>query len=396
MGCKQKIYLSIVVPSGLAKSPAAASEGAACNQKCPACALIRSGESDYSLLNDDSLTPDHTIRFIRDIYNGLKKHAAGGEPFAEIAFHGYEVTIPQQWEWVDAIVSGLPDIEANFEFVTNGMLLYRYRQDVVRLGMNRVTVSIDGNLNAFDGQAYINDLYRGLTNATLNTCVSLTKFIYGDPAAQARIAAMRTDTPDDPLVLGHERLVRYYKSLVGIGSVLYGPDHPVSKKLGHTNYESLKNLPETMARMGIGPWSLSPELVRAGPDGGTRIADDVPWEEMRRLIHIANECGVTTYVNDARGKLAGSIRALEHVEDIRQIEDRRFVLRLLAGSGHISADYTQPVAAQVRLTASTENAFEALGGAAFFPDEAPSQRVPEQRTGLYWARGAGTGARPGK
>jgi hypothetical protein len=375
---KKPVYISLVIPSGLAKSPEAYKEGTACNQRCPSCALLLSGEGERSLVSPDNLSPGDIVRFIRDIHTGLKGHTRAQSPIAEVAFHGYEVTIPGQWEWVKAIVRGLGNMGTNFEFITNGMMLHHHRHDVVELGINRVTVSMDGNLNPFDGLAYIHDRYRGIKNATLNTCSSLTRFIYGDPDLQWDIAALAARDPQSRVVKGIAQLADHYKCIVGIGSVLYGPSHPVSRQLGHTNFVSLKNLPATMARLGLNHWTLSPELVRAGDAGGTKEADDVPWEEMAALVSIADSCGITTYVLDTHGKLASVIARLSRVHDLTPIEQkRRFIFRMLAGSGHVNADFKQPIMDTTpRLTRSVRNAFQALGGLDFFPDEAEKTIPP--------------------
>jgi len=225
-----------------------------CNQNCPSCYIT---EIRKEPVNQFTLSPS-------DYALCLKQFIDEEIPVRLVSFQGYEVTLPKSWPYLEKVFDLAKKHNIRRSFITNGMLIHRYAEQIKNLEPHRISISLDGS------EAAVNDPLRGLNGAFDITRNSLQKLLSQIPEYRRRIA---------------------------VASTLYNEE----------NFQSLLKMPAFLSDLGISIWSLSVETVRK-EGGALGITQDrgtlARW--LSELRSTAAKRRVRVFVNDELGLIKTS------------------------------------------------------------------------------------------
>lgn len=220
-----------------------------CNQNCINCYITE-------IRNE----PVHSFRLSPSDYALFLQHFIEAEiPVKLVSFQGYEVTLPKSWAYLQEVFSLALKYDIRRSFITNGMLLHKHIDSILKLEPSRISVSLDG------GDPDTNDEIRGLNGAFRLTLKSIDKFLTGAPEFRNRLA---------------------------VASTLY------SEK----NFRSLLKLPLLLRAFGISKWSLTMELTK-DKNGHIypRHDKDVLLRWFNSLVNEGINRGINVFVSDEHG-----------------------------------------------------------------------------------------------
>ena len=210
-----------------------------CNQHCPHCYLTE-------LVHE----PVHVFDLLPADYGTYVQHFAEANiPIRAVSGQGYEVTLPQSWPYLEAAFEAARAQSVPRSFVTNGMLLAKWIDQISAIEPEGIVVSLDG------ADAGTNDRFRGLDGAFDATLGNLRKFLSALPAYRGRLA---------------------------IASTL----------LGERSFRSLQRMPKLLRELGLRRWQVS--YAFEVPDDRCqpveRLDTLVSWS--RQLRYLAQEAGI--------------------------------------------------------------------------------------------------------
>ena len=221
----------------------------------------------------------------------LRQFLATGVPELSVSFQGYEVTLPEAWPYVEAVLSVAKEHRLRRGFITHGMLLFKYTDRLLELMPHRISVSLDG------ADAEANDPIRGLSGAFEATVSSLRKVITEAPELRPRLA---------------------------IASTLYS----------ERNYRSLCRMPHLLRELGLRKWTLGYELtLEHGRQ--TPVADRATLERwLSGLLEAARREDIPVHLSDEFGFLSGGDAPPVTMDLAKSIFDPEFLIRV-EPSGHV-------------------------------------------------------------
>lgn len=244
-----------------------------CNLNCPFCVVRarREASPDTCYLNTI-----HYTAFLREASRRLYVGVA--------SIQGYEPLLPESWPYTYAILREGKALGLTMALITNGTHLAQYVDELVRLDVNGVTVS----LNSADPL---------LHDATCRTPGAFDRTVIGLRAITASSLRKRTM----------------------VTSVL---------QPGRGHY--LQNMPRLLQELGVSRWVLNPLYKVGGPHGGLVGQPEEIITEIVQLQILARKQGIEMLIDDEFRKLTKGSRKVVSIEELKFRVLRRLdkVLRL--------------------------------------------------------------------
>lgn len=216
-----------------------------CNLNCPFCVIrLRKETTEQNLLAQDYV----------EFLDGLNQRESVGL----VSLQGYEPLLPESWEYSEAILKRGNDLGIDTAMVTNGTHLAERVDDLVRLDITGITVSLDS------ADPTLHDLTRRTPGAFEATLQGL-KAVSASPI--------------------RERVM-------------------VASVLQRKKADYLLRMPQLLASLGIKQWVVTPVFrIGRGEFGGPAGEyEDIAFQ-FRRLSRLANEFGIDLIVDDEFGDL---------------------------------------------------------------------------------------------
>ena len=251
----------------------------ACNQRCPQCIIDLSGEP----VRDFSLGPKDYVRFV-------ERFVEAEVPIQAVAFQGYEVTLPQSWPYLREVFRFCRPHSIRCSFITNGMLLHKWAEEVAEMQPRRISISFDGS------DPEVHDALRG-------------------PAWLVQCDGHKHRT------LSETRSLHAFRA--GGSLDLYDEQ----------NFRSLLKLPRVLTRLGIRQWMVVGGVAVENRHQIVSVSSAQLAGWFQQLADVAHQADIRFYVSDEFGhfKAAGS-----RTRDVplRHIFDLRFFYRMYP-TGHV-------------------------------------------------------------
>lgn len=238
-----------------------------CNLNCPFCVVRARREASP---DSHCLDAIHYIAFLREASRRFHVGVA--------SIQGYEPLLPESWPYTCAILREGKALGLTTALITNGTHLAQYVDELVRLDVDGVTVSLDS-------------ADPSLHDATRRTPGAFDRTVTGLRAISSSSLRKRTM----------------------VTSVL---------QPGKGHY--LQNMPRLLQELGVSRWVVNPLYKVGGPHGGLIGQPEETIAKMVQLQILARKQGIEMLVDDEFSKLAKQPRKVVNIEELKF----RFLRRL--------------------------------------------------------------------
>lgn len=213
-----------------------------CNLNCSFCIVRARQEAPVGV---GALSVDDYVRFLDSV--------CARQEVGIVSLQGYEPLLPESWEYSEALLQRASDLGIVTALVTNGTYLVDHIDDLVRLDVAGLTVSVDAST------ADLHDLSRGTQGAFAKTIAGLKKAAVSPLLERTMVASVL-----------HSRRARY-----------------------------LHGMPALLESMGLKQWVVTP-ILRVGKNaagGPVQRYEDIA-SDLLGLQKLAKKHGIEMIVDD--------------------------------------------------------------------------------------------------